>query len=302
MDRMEFRMESWMDRMESRMKKMEETLGNFQATFSKYVNNQSWIQESSDLECMYSKFIKWLPTVECTKANIREVYLPTGNILTDIDGCIILNTEMKKPEHNPNMRNNSKEKQPFYHFKKGILLESKHALNKQKIDSKLTNIVDFMRLLSSLQGGTLDGTEKFSEFVEEFDLMNFPQDLYLVFSSGDISFEIRSFLLDIQSGKIEQTYDTYVTAIFRTHPIQKVLKKDSRVLNVVKRKLKAIKDVEELRTLIQTEPTLSSYQQHLLPILIPYSDMKDVYRRMKGKLGILQFMELTLPGIFPQEV
>ena len=302
---MESRMESRMDRIESRMDKLETPLGDFQAIFSKYMNNESPIQEYSDLECIYSKFEKWMPSLECTKVNICEVYLPNGHILTDIDGCIVVNTEMPKQGNIPHLRNNSKEKQPAYHFKKAIILESKHALNKQKIDTKLTNIVDFSNLISSLQNGTLNVKHtptKFSEFVEEFDLMNFPRELYLVFSSGDISFELRSFLLDIDSGRIEQSYDIYVIRMVHSHSIQKVIKKDPRILHTLKRKLKATTNVETLRTLIQTEPTLTPYHQHLLPLLVPYSDVKDVYTRMKGKIGILQFMNLTLSSIFPQEV
>ena len=161
-----------------------------------YMKEQSNIQERSDTYYITEYLNENIPTLNVTSYDFGNFYNPNGQILTDIDGCILMNSNLTHPSIiSTNYPNNSKYANPEFMRTDILFLESKNLLDKVKVDMKLAQ---FFKILSIIKNRPRYNLQKashlFKEMLENPVLEFHPKGIYFMVCGNDLSYEIKEYI------------------------------------------------------------------------------------------------------------
>lgn len=287
-----------------------------------YIHNESVIQEKTATLTVKNKLMDFYPYAKIKEFPLREFYVPkSNNMRTDLDGCItIKSSPIKVPNKNGNPVK--------LHYERAYIIEAKHNYTKALIDTKLKqfcDILDAFRLIKNRkQFNNTPISKKFKEMVLNYNLEDFPSEIYFIFVSDIIPNEQQEFLLAINSGEInENIYNKYLLEYVKTHPLINDIINDKDVAYNVKNVLKNTENINDIydifspgknntNTINTTSiknnktiddiklnrddiKTISTYKKRMNPLLIPYDDVEYCYSVLKGKIGFMYHNKLILP-------
>jgi len=246
-----------------------------------------------------------------------KFFHPSGREITDLDGFLLIRTypnEIKQPSQElisrlpqtdfiESLQPNSVELNPSHKHHEYIIIESKHSLNKGKVDKKIAQILEIKDVLQSIpikEGHMYKMIiSKLQTVVGQTDL-NYP--INLIFSSDDISNELVQYIESINDGTISDNYDDLTTELFYSdeyiQPIIDSITTDSEIpkqLKSILMKRSPIVDIRNLFSLPSMKEYISPYMESYLT---PYEELASSFEDMKGFVGISQFNTVNLPRLF----
>lgn len=267
-----------------------------------------------------NKLMEYYPYAKINEFPLREFYVPKSNSMrTDLDGCItIKSSPMKVPNKNGNPVK--------LHYERAYIIEAKHNYTKALIDNKLKHFCDILDAFRLIKNRKLFNntptSKKFKEMVLNYNLEDFPNQIYFIFVSDIIPIEQQKFLLAINSGEInENIYNKYLLEYVKTHPLINEIIKDKDVSYNIKNILKNTENINDIydifspdknntnninkttTTSIKNKETInrddiksiSIYKRRMNTLLISYDNVEDCYSDLKGKIGFMYHDKLILP-------
>ncbi len=269
-------------------------LNSLRNEFYTYVKQNSTIQESQHLEFIYSMLRKSLPTIHITRLGIKQFFSPAGKEITELDGCLFLDSTPPPPIVIEGMRNNSLLLNPKAQYKELVIIESKHSLNKVKLDTKLAQLLAIQTSLSS--SVNLQATSKvFREMMRKYPELKQTSKIYMIFASDDIPHELKEFIQQINRGLTEEGYISDTITLLKNDIFFKKILEDSTIKQHIKQMLKNSETLEEIAAIAQL-PEFQRYSAYLLSYIKPFSAVQEIYSNAIGNLGIAQYTALEFPA------
>jgi hypothetical protein len=287
--------------------------------FTFYKHQESTSQEIKQETVIYDKLNNYLPTKRITMVTLKQIYDPIdGKDITEFDGCIYINStpiHSRKIQITPNMPNNSLGYIPTNNEYQCIIIESKRSLTKYKIDTKLKNIQYFMKILNEISLNDVELniqyrrnktippkfllSEPFCSMYITYNLHLFPKNIYILFGADDISYIYKEFLLLLNRGITIHEYNNILMKLFVEDDILHHIYNNDNIDPKIKQSLKSCKTITRLNTLLEND-SLEQYRNKLLPYCQPYSEVSNIYRFAKNKIGFLHIDKLILRGIMDE--
>jgi hypothetical protein len=282
--------------------------------FSAYTKRESDIQEDSSTLFILRELSRYLKQYTCYKSSLKNIYMPnTNDDFTDFDGCIILSKYNFEQDPN-NLFNVNTRKQNRTEAKQklnltnypnkenniAIVVECKHGLTKMDINTKLVQLYTFMHTVENYKNEKIktQGTN-FKKMVEEHDLKNFPNSLYLVFSANDISPLCETYINSINNGLTMKIYDDVVLPEIR-RLCKEIILKDKNIPNSFKGKLDNKNNTSnDIYDILETKPQL---QEQVFKTILPYKAMVPILNMFINKVGIHRFNEIRIPTIYTTNI
>jgi hypothetical protein len=236
---------------------------------------------------------------------------PLGNEITDLDGFLLIRTypnDVKQPSQElisrlpqtnfiESLHPNSVQLNPSYKQHEYIVIESKHSLNKGKVDKKIAQMLEIKKVLESVPE---NGKPKFDMMISNLRYaigqtdINYP--INLIFSSDDIPNELVQYIESINNGTISDNYNDLTTELFYSDEyIQSIIDKIPKEHKSVFTQHLSIVHIRNLFSLEAMKEYKSSY---IDSYLTPYEELSSNFEDMKGFIGISQFNTVNLPRLF----
>lgn len=267
--------------------------------FMNYISTESTIQEAKDVQRILDKVHTYMPSVSAKATDLKNVYLPSGVLLTDLDGCIVISTKPPKPNRRNTYRNNTLGFNPASDFARTLIVESKHSLTKGKIDNKIFQMCQLKELFRILPTLTVARTSSaFQAMIADNAFNTFSSDFYIIFAADDMGWSTRQFIIALSEGIPKETYDTYTLQFLKDDPYYKSLKKNNTITKRLKTALHSAKTVEEANAVL-ADDAFEPYRLTFSQILKPYDAIVPYYNQLRNRIGFLQFNTLYLPELFP---
>lgn len=271
-------------------------LNNLRNEFYTYVKQNSTIQESQHVEFIHSVLRKYLPTIHIRRIRLKQFFSPSGKEITELDGCLLLDST---PPPLPlalteGLRNNSLFVNPKAQYKEIVIIESKHSLNKVKLDTKLQQLFAIQEILTN-PINIQSSAKAFQTMMRTYPELKQPSKVYIIFASDDIPHELKDFILRINEGITEESYIEMTLILLKNDLFFKKILDDSTIKQHIKQALKKAETFEELAEIAQL-PEFQRYSAYLLSYIKPFSVVKDIYLNAKDKLGIAQYTVLEFPA------
>lgn len=279
---------------------LEKTMTRFDA----YMKTEANIQEGRDTQYIIKLYYHNHPTHIVDRLMIREFYRPDNNLLTDYDGLLLV--------HNiPIPLTGALQSTDIVEY---IVIESKHSLDKEKIDKKIKQITDLSTYLEKADDEKFveSSGPRFQDSIQKWMTeTRLPSDslqrpIHLLFASDDIPYEVGLYLKDISEGFADEAqYDATVYRLFQSDPY----------VRPIMDRIRAIKDGRISRATHQLIHPRSATMQTIRdafsnalrpflekpiePYLVAYSELEGHFQRMKGRVGMSQFGAVEYSPIFP---
>ena len=323
MDKLEQRMdrlEERMDRLEEKVDKLDVRMTSLETNFKIYKLQESIIQEGVNTEYIYKLLRSNLTTEYIIKIKTPfDFYPPKGNRITDIDGCILLNPTIKGAklidDRLPGfiLKDNSHKISTKLLKQITIIIESKHSLNKYKIDNKFRNMIDIENVLKSYDTIDITTTQKgFKKMISNIDISKFPKTVNIIFASEDLKSELNDFLKEIYEGTLtENVYNRCTLNSLLEDDFYKALIADNTIQKDIIDELKTLledafsdEDISNNLETIRNNCKISKYgyrSNYLNKYIIPFTDIyESLYKHVIGKFGIFQYNNLYMPHILSE--
>lgn len=271
--------------------KLKDDVSNLQ----KYNRHQITISENAHLESVYMKLNDILPTTPCRKIYMKEFFPPTGNTITEFDGCIILDS-MNTSKMLINIgHTNSLYLNPMVAIREFIIIESKTSVNKLRVDNKIKQILQIQDILRQLPNIDLKTTSaNFRDMVQDYKLRSLPTSVNLIFASDDITSEVRQYIMDINNGITKSKYESQMSALLLSDQTMEYILKDKSIKQGMRNRITNIKTIQNIVDLIN-EPQLQRYKNIFEQYTVPFEELEPLFLEVRGKLGILQFNRFWFP-------
>lgn len=174
--------------LQNQLKSLETKFEKQWTTIRNYINTESEIQEQETVDIVFKDLLNKYPISIYTinKFELRKVLNIDGTLLTDLDGCIVIqkneqNTPIPKQELNvlvnsrqkQRANNNSATKSKQYTGgsleKYLIVIECKHSLKKSDVDKKIRQMMRFEEVIDYIQqkSSHYRSSNPFTKFVSE---------------------------------------------------------------------------------------------------------------------------------------
>lgn len=270
----------------------------FRDNMKYYMKEQSLIQERSDTYYITEYLNDNIPTLDVTSYDFGKFYNPNGQLVTDIDGCIIMNSSPKQPFRiSIEYPNNSKYANPEFMRTDILFLESKNSLDKVKVDMKLTHFVKILSILKNRYRYTSQNTSRlFKEMLENPVLESHPKGIYFMICGNDLPYEIKEYIQHINNGSItEELYNTLSLTNFRSHSSYKKILDIVKKYPTVLKQIKKANTVDELLIQLRKRNDLEEEKLFIEKHFVSYSSMKPIFDSMKGNIGYKFFLNIQLP-------
>ena len=254
------------------------------------------ILEQSRQEFVYSKLSEELPSMIIKKLPLKLFYNPKGLLITDLDGCILIDSSAVKANLTKGYLDNTRHINPTIHIRECIVIESKTAITLERVNTKLRQMYLIQSILQLLPTMSLNKTSiPFQNMVEDYELKKVPHSVNLIFAADDISSEVNKYILAINNGITKEEYDSLIPVLLKSDPLYFLkLKTDNTIPQKVKQRIHKLKTRDDIVALVK-EDSLKKYHSSLQNYLITYEDLEPFFTTFKGKLGIVQFHTLQFP-------
>jgi len=298
-------------------------LKNDRDIFYKYMKKESNIQELGDTIFITKLYLYNHPSNNIVYIPIKKFFNHNGKEITDIDGFLLLsgtplyNISVKNEllsrhpsaaefqstlKSNRNTHNNS-------NVSEYILIESKHSLNKRKVDKKIRQLSEIYDVFSTSkqQSQSVPKYKSMIKHITEYthlsvDRLDLP--INLIFASNDISDELTEYINSIYHGLNEEEYDRLTLQIFINDPY--VIEEISDIMqdDTITRQDKGILKRKESMHLIREvfkKPELQSYcTENMNAYLTPFSEVEELFRIVYHGIGTCRYNRVLFERLFPK--
>lgn len=313
-----------------RIENVERLFEEHKANFYHYMKRHSEIEELEDRNYILNFLQNEKKGYVSTVSLMRNFYYPTSNnLLTDFDGLILMEPILEKhnnskPLYNGNnrhtfrktMKNRLRQAEQTQAEKTqiqaqapqqpcAIIIESKQKFDKGLIDKKLQQFYEIYKILKSIKDGSLDITntsDNFKQLYENYNLQNFPNELYFVFSSNSINKKCIEYIQHIaQKTLTRELYELYTIDYLRTLPI---FDEFCRPKHITKQYIKDMNTTTSLAKIfkILDQYATNKYSMKLRNEIVLYEDMEQVFEYISGRTGLHVFDNLYIPTIIGEPV
>jgi uncharacterized protein YoxC len=287
------------DTLQDRVQGIEKTMSRFDA----YMKTEARIQEGHDIQFIIKLYYHNYPTHMVDRLNVRDFYRPNQMILTDFDGLLLIRN-VSLPLTQP--------LRPI-DLTEYIIIESKHSLDKAKVDKKIEQMTDLSAYLAQADDEKFleASSPKFQESIRTLlresklsvDLLDRP--IHLIFASDDISHEVGMYIRAISRGfKNEADYDNVTKAMFDSDPyVQPIMERirtmrDRRIRPAIREMIQPGASMARIReAFVNHLPFL--IEAPIKPYLTPYSALERYFEARKGRIGLSQFGLVEYSPLFP---
>jgi hypothetical protein len=287
-------LESRMSTIETRVSTIETRVSNTDAKLSQYIDKSSKIQENISTELIYTLLRNYI--YQPVKIHLKYFYNPNGSILTDFDGCLLLNEPFTRKQTNQ-FKNNSTQIHPDFKQNELIIIEAKRNTTKKRVDTKLqqlTKLFHYLQTLSTLQNVHSD----FKTMVKQYRIETWPKIINLIFSTDDISQDIKSYVRMIYNGITKEEYDKYTFGMIRSDLVYQEFVNNTEINSTIKHRVRHSKTLDEMYDVLMQD-SVRSYSEPILGLLTPYALLKPCFDIFRGHIGYAQFNTLIFPRILP---
>ena len=283
----------------------------------KYIKLESKFQELRNRNFIVKAYLHNHNQHSVVILTTTKFFHPSGREITDLDGFLLIRTypnEIKQPSQElisrlpqtdfiESLQPNSVELNPSHKHHEYIIIESKHSLNKGKVDKKIAQILEIKQALESIpikEGHMYKMIISKLQTVVGQTNLNYP--INLIFSSDDISNELVQYIESINDGTISDNYDDLTTELFYSdeyiQPIIDSITTDSEIPKQLKSILMKRSSIVDIRNLFSLQSMKEYISPYLESYLTPYEELSDRFEDMKGFVGISQFNTVNLPRLF----
>ena len=298
-------------------------LKNDRDVFYKYMKKESNIQELGDTIFITKLYLYNHPSNSISHIPIKKFFNRNGKEITDIDGFLLISSI---PLYNISIKNELLSRHPsasvFQSTLKSnrntynvsnvpeyILIESKHSLNKRKVDKKIRQLSEIYDVFSTIkqQGQSVPKYKSMIKHITEstylsVDLLDLP--INLIFASNDISDELTEYINSIYHGLNEEEYDRLTLQLFINDPY--VIEEISDIMqdDTIARQDKGILKRKESMHLIKEvfkKLELQSYcTENMNAYLTPFSEVEELFRIVYHGIGTCRYNRVILERLFPK--
>ena len=193
---------------------------------NKYISQENEVKEIKANK-MFEDFLE-KKNIKFKKIDWRLVYDFNGLLVTDLDGCYLLNPKInnRKVLNSQNFGKrgiNENTIQQIINYNKTrdtefnlpqrlVIIESKSFFDKYQIDKKIKQLFLIHQILVQSQNQEnephLQGHIRFRDMVQLYNLQSLPLDVYLVIS-GHLKHEMLNYILKCNEGITEEEYNDF---------------------------------------------------------------------------------------------
>ena len=292
--------------------KINERIAGIDTKLNLYIQNESEKQELIATINIQNKLKEISITSQIDIFPLKYFYEPNNNdMLTDLDGCITYKLTQKSLQHQNGHVKNIIEDKVF-------IIETKHNFTKMLFDKKIEQfckILDAFKIIKNkskmknIQNSIKNNkvNTNFLNMVDKYNLQNFPDNIYFIFSSDVLTYDQKKFLSALNKGELnEEIYNKYLVEYIKTHKIMNDIRNDSKAKNNIKNKLLNFQSLNELIDIFKINNNITGFEKEekysiikykdtFNNLILPYNDVKDCYDILKGKIGYIDNNVLILP-------
>ena len=283
----------------------------------KYKNLESTFQELRNRNFISKIYLHNHDNHHITPLGIKQFYNSSGNTITDLDGFLFIDTyppTIPQPSSNmisrlPNksfmntLGSNRVELNPNHKHHEYIIIESKYSLSKEKVDKKIAQMIEIRNVL---RHPDVNGAPRYQSMIQQIHMetdetdLNYP--INLIFSSDDISHELREYIIDINKGIDEVTYDRHTSRLFYSDPfISRIIEaicKNPTIPKMYKQIFIKKQPISYVRHAFHDKAFMTHRTEYVDGYLAPFSKLRTTFQSMTGFVGIAQFITVELPRLF----
>jgi hypothetical protein len=298
---------------ETRVSTIESNMSTFTKAknFISYTRQDTAIQEITNEKLVFDYLTRKIPTSVFEMRKRFDFVDITGNRITDLDGCILMNVQKYNPlliddrvsSISFTLKDDSKLISQRHLQQATIFIESKRTLDIPKMNTKIRQLLQMTKILNLLPTLNLSTThEKFTKMVNEHNLYEFPKHVIMIFASNNISLPLKDLILEINNDTLtENKYYNYIFDALKGDIFYDELKKDDRITEQSKLNLEqyiSSQNVDAIRDACRASE-YSTRSQNLLSYFPVYTTIRSLYTQVKGKLGVLFIQDIIVPGLIP---
>lgn len=236
--------------------------------------------QRSHYQCIYNHIMYYVPSVSIKYIGDFKFIDPSGNLLLNIENCIILHPKLSL--------------EPSYINPKGvtIITDSTYCPNIHHIHTTLRRVIEMENVVKSLPTMNLSDTHPdFSKIITDRNIYQYPTCINIIFAIENISRHVRNILYRIYIGDIfENDYIKIMMEGLMYELIYGPFNSDTTISDTVKNDLIEIAKKERLDVIYFNclSRMYGEYSSIFLEYSYPYSEIKEtLYMPIKRKIGIL---------------
>lgn len=190
---------------------------------NKYISQENEVKEIKANK-MFEDFLE-KKNIKFEKNDWRFIYNFNGLLVTDLDGCYLLNPRItinsRQGLNTQKFRNrgmndftlqqiintNKTRDTEFNLPQRLVIIESKSFFDKYQIDKKIKQLFLIHQILVQSQNPQ-NGHKRFRNMVQLYNLQSLPLDIYLVIS-GHLKHEMLNYILKCNKGITEEEYNNF---------------------------------------------------------------------------------------------
>jgi hypothetical protein len=298
-------------------------LADFRQEFNKYKKQDSDFQEARINNFIISLLSRNKNTYNINLIPIENIYMPYSNSpLSEFDGLILYTPNQSKMPHvsqeliervdsdfHTKLKDNISQINTVFTLPQLIVVESKRSVSKQKIDTKIMQMYEFIHMLKTIKTIDMSATkEVFRDFLGDLieysrltlnELQNI--DIKVIFGSDDITLNMHEYICAIHDGITEDKYNELCSRMFYDDKYATKFIRELSLLDTVSKPVKSLlkhyRTFDELKNIIETH-FKEHNMGHVASYFTSYNDMKQYFELMVKSIGIVQFNKATFPELF----
>ena len=283
----------------------------------KYIKLESKFQELQNRNFISKIYLHNHDNHHITTLGTTNFFNSSGKLITDLDGFLFIHTYPRTipqpssdmisrlPNHSfvNTLGSNRVELNPAHKHHEYIIIESKHSLSKGKVDKKITQMIE---IRNTLQHHNVNGAPLYESMIQQIRRETNGKELHypinLIFSSDDISHELREYIIDINKGIDEATYDHYTSTLFYSDPfisdVLQAIYKNPTIPKMYKQMFEKQQPISYIRHAFHDKSFMRHRTEYVDSYLVPFSKLRTTFQLMAGFVGIAQFNTVELPRLF----
>ncbi len=269
----------------------------FRDNVLQYTKSQTLIQEKTDTLHIYELLRSNLPTLNIEIHSFGNFYRQNDKQwITDIDGCITIDSFPRKPNTSQYTRNNSLQFKQNHYRNEIMFLESKTQLDKGLLDKKLRQFAEIYTIVSNITKYNT-GVDEFMSMITTSPLNKQPTRIYFMLVAEDMAISMRQLIHHINNATLtEKIYKDLVYSLFKEIPMFAFLKKGITDIDL-KNKYLTASTFDEYVALFSNS-AFDFHRAYLDSFFTPYKSIATLYAKFKGILGYSFQTLILFPSSF----
>ena len=283
----------------------------------KYIKMESNFQEVQNRNFISKIYLHNHPHHSIDIIHINKFFNSRNREITDFDGFLLIRmypSNLPPPSSNLLSRipdqsfvSSLKANQENHHKQHAyVIIESKHSLCKGKVDLKIRQMIEVREVLQIKDEQHPSGGQAYRTMMNRIEtdtsLRTLYHPIHLIFSSDDISNELREYIIAIYEGLDEKKYDQLTSRLFYSDPyIQQVIAdilSNPTITAKYKSYFTTHQPISYIREAFRNKPFEPHKTPYVSSYLQPFSALKNIFHEMKGFVGISQFNTVYFPSLF----